>query len=75
MEKEKGLLDEAAYCIVKTMIGYCQFMQTYMKQQAERPGGITVSPGDFQDGFRALNHASVAVERICRVLEKAEPDN
>ena len=72
-EINRNHLVEAIDAIAMASKNYCMFLSVYMKQQVDEPTGIKVSPWEFQDGFRALNHASVAMERVCRVLTQTEP--
>ena len=66
--KQRCKLNEAALNVAETANDYCRFIRLFMNQQTERPGGISVSPYEFQDGFRALNHLTTALQRIMNVL-------
>lgn len=72
-ETEKKLLHEVMLNLITTIDCYCDFIKVFMKQEQNKPDGITVSPHEFQDGFRALNHLTVSLARIERALTETEP--
>lgn len=68
-DKEKTLIQDASYSVIMATSMYCELLGKRMKQS----DGSMEQIQEIGDSMRALNHATVAMERLCRILNGAEP--
>lgn len=68
-KKEKALILEAEYNILKATAAYANLME----KQMETSDGSTKQMESVHEGLRALNHITVALERLYRILHGTEP--
>lgn len=68
-KREKALILEAEYNIIRATAAYANLME----KQMETSDGSTEQMESVHEGLRALNHITVALERLYRVLHGTEP--
>ena len=68
--KEKEYLKQAACSTIATMSAYCSLIQ----KQINQSDGSFQQMQEIRESLRALNHITIATERICRILHSAESD-
>lgn len=68
-DKERQLVKQAAHSVIAATSTYCELLEKRMKQS----DGSAEQIQEIGDSLRALNHATVAMERLCRILDGPEP--
>lgn len=68
--KEREYLKQAAYSTVATISAYCSMTQ----KQINQSDGSFQQMQEIHESLRALNHITIAAERICRILHSTESD-
>lgn len=67
-DREQQLVKQVAHSVILATSTYCQLLEKRMKQS----DGSAEQIQEIGDSLRALNHATVAMERLCRVLGRPE---
>lgn len=66
IKKDDALFEQASKSIARMTIHYCNYISTMMQTKAPTAENCAT----IQDSIRTLNHISVALERMRRILEK-----
>lgn len=67
--KERALILEAEYNIIRATAAYSNLME----KQMEKSDGSYEQMESVHESLRALNHITIALERLYRVLHETEP--
>ena len=65
---EKLMVKHAAYSVITMAGSYCRLTE----KQIERSDGSSEQMLAIHESLRALNHVTVSMERLCRLLDCAE---
>ncbi len=66
---ERQMVKQAAHSVIAATSTYCELLEKRMKKS----DGSAEQIQEIADSLRALNHATVAMERLCRILDGPEP--